>query len=41
MKDSYPYIIVGAGLSGASAVEGIRKLNKTAEKRKWQTWQTA
>jgi NADPH-dependent 2,4-dienoyl-CoA reductase/sulfur reductase-like enzyme len=25
MQDSYSYIIVGAGLSGASAVEGIRE----------------
>src|SRR4051812_6870800 len=25
MRDSYTYIIIGAGLSGASAVEGIRE----------------
>jgi hypothetical protein len=25
MEDSYPYIIVGAGLAGAAAVEGIRE----------------
>ena len=25
MQDSYPYIIVGAGLAGAAAVEGIRE----------------
>jgi 3-phenylpropionate/trans-cinnamate dioxygenase ferredoxin reductase component len=28
VKDSYSYIIVGAGLSGASAVEGIRELDQ-------------
>jgi 3-phenylpropionate/trans-cinnamate dioxygenase ferredoxin reductase subunit len=28
-KDSFKYIIVGAGLAGASAIEGIREVDKT------------
>ncbi len=28
LNDSYKYIIVGAGIAGASAVEGIRDVDK-------------